>query len=95
VNGQGYITDKSGGWINELNGHNYTKVDKSGNFICAPKKDMDTKGLSKVGALLSVVTQFTAPKDPVVLRPVKGGYLILAAWGDEASDEIVVNHKMN
>lgn len=33
--------------------------------------------------------------DPVTLQPVKGGYLILAAWGDEASDEIVVNQNNN
>jgi len=33
--------------------------------------------------------------DPVVLQPVKGGYLIITAWGDEASDELVVNQKFN
>lgn len=33
--------------------------------------------------------------DPVVLKPIKGGYLILTAWGDEASDELVVNQKFN
>lgn len=38
-------------------------------------------------------------KDPVVLQPVqynnKKYYLIVTAWGDEASDELVVNQKMN
>ena len=29
--------------------------------------------------------------DPVVLQPVNEGYLIVCAWGDEASDELVVN----
>lgn len=33
--------------------------------------------------------------DPVVLQPVKGGYLILTAWGDEASDPLVVNQNFN
>jgi hypothetical protein len=33
--------------------------------------------------------------DPVVLKAVKDGYLILAAWGDEASDPIVVNEINN
>ena len=33
--------------------------------------------------------------DPVVLQPVKGGYLILTAWGDEASDPIVINEINN
>lgn len=33
--------------------------------------------------------------DPVVLQQVKGGYLIITAWGDEASDENVVNQLFN
>ena len=30
-------------------------------------------------------------KDPIVLQPVKEGYLIVSSWGLEASDELVVN----
>lgn len=30
-------------------------------------------------------------QDPIVLQKVKGGYLIIAAWGDEASDNEIVN----
>ncbi|MBK8366268.1 MAG: hypothetical protein IPL10_02335 [Bacteroidetes bacterium] len=33
--------------------------------------------------------------DPVVLQPVHYGFLIVTAWGDEASDDIVVNPKNN
>ena len=33
--------------------------------------------------------------DPVVLQRVVGGYLILSAWGPEASDPIVVNEINN
>ena len=33
--------------------------------------------------------------DPIVLQPVNHGYLILSAWGDEASDEIIVNEILN
>lgn len=33
--------------------------------------------------------------DPVVMAPVRGGYLIVAAWGAEASDPIVVNDISN
>ena len=62
--------------------------------ICAPTKDMDLVGLSKIGALFMSLTTVNVP-DPVVLQPVKGGFLIVCAWGDEASDEIVVNQKMN
>lgn len=68
----------------------YEKIDKTKMLICAPAKDMDLKGLSKIGAIFSQITTVHVP-DPVVLQPVKGGYLILAAWGEEASDEIVVN----
>lgn len=60
--------------------------------ICAPLKDMDTRGLElKNGYKL---TEIYIP-DPVVLKPVKGGYLIVTAWGDEASDPIVVNQINN
>ncbi len=60
--------------------------------ICAPIKDMNTSGLE-----LSEGYKLQAKiiPDPVVLQSVKGGYLILTAWGDEASDPIVVNNKMN
>ena len=34
-------------------------------------------------------------KDPIVLKPVNGGFLIISKWGLEASDEIVINEKMN
>lgn len=56
--------------------------------ICAPKQDFNTAGYE-------VREGFKLVYDPVVLQPVKGGFLIVSAWGDEASDEIVVNQKMN
>jgi len=61
--------------------------------ICAPVKDMDISGLElKEGYKL--IKKIEIP-DPVVLQPVKGGYLILTAWGDEASDPLVVNQNHN
>lgn len=63
-------------------------------LICAPEKDMDTKGKTRLGFKLVDVFKTEIP-DPVVLKPVIGGYLILTAWGDEASDELVVNQKFN
>ena len=33
--------------------------------------------------------------DPVVLQEVRGGYLIITAWGDEASDPLIVNKNNN
>lgn len=58
--------------------------------ICAPIKDMDTTGMELDGYNLKKHIP-----DPVVLQPVTGGYLIITAWGDEASDELVVNPKFN
>jgi len=57
--------------------------------ICAPLKDMDTTGKE-----LRDYKLVNHP-DPVVLQPVKGGYLIVTAWGDESKDELVVNEKLN
>lgn len=62
----------------------------SGLRICAPLKDMEVKSNQKV-----VGYKIQDIPDPVVLQPVRGGYLIVCAWGDEASDEIVVNQQMN
>lgn len=58
--------------------------------ICAPLKDMDTTDMELNGYHLEKHIP-----DPVVLQPVYGGYLIVTAWGDEATDENVVNEGMN
>ena len=34
-------------------------------------------------------------KDPIVLKPVVGGFLIVTKWGLEASDELVINQNLN
>lgn len=82
-----------------INGSNifiskYEILDSDSLYICAPAKDMDISGLKQVGNKLMSFTKIEVP-DPVVLQPVKGGYLIVTAWGDEASDEIVVNQISN
>lgn len=57
-------------------------------YICAPIRDMDTKGLQvKDGYKLEKVHV----PDPVILQPVNGGYLIVTKWGDEASDPLLTN----
>jgi len=58
--------------------------------ICAPLKDMEVKSNQQVKGY-----KIMDIPDPVVLQPVRGGYLIVCAWGDESSDEIVVNQQMN
>lgn len=60
--------------------------------ICAPVKDMDMEGMTiKDGYKMRKIHV----PDPVVLHPCPGGYIILSAWGDEASDENVVNQNHN
>jgi hypothetical protein len=39
--------------------------------------------------------KFQVELDPIVLCKVKGGYLIITSWGDEANDELVANHNFN
>lgn len=60
--------------------------------ICAPKEDFNTIGWE-------VRDGYRLVYDPIVLQPVskegQDGYLIITAWGDEASDEIVVNEINN
>lgn len=60
--------------------------------ICAPVKDMNISGLElKEGYKL----EKKHIPDPVVLQPVKGGYLVLTKWGQEAEDPILLNEINN
>lgn len=63
--------------------------------IAAPLKDFNTKGMELKDFKLSKIEI----PDPVVLQPVMFNktkyYLIVTAWGDEASDELVVNQNHN
>jgi len=68
--------------------HHFTKPDLK---ICASVKDFDTKNMRiEDGYKL----ELNLP-DPIVLQPVKGGYLIVSKWGLEASDESLVNEISN
>ena len=61
-------------------------------LIAAPKKDFnitDTQEIKKFKLFDKPVP------DPVILAPVIGGYLIVTAWGDEASDPIIQNEINN
>ena len=58
--------------------------------ICAPAKDFDLTNSEIKGHFIVAKVP-----DPVVLYPVRGGYLIISAWGKEASDSEVANSKMN
>lgn len=82
--------EETGCQVYESLGAEYAIIE--GLQICAPKSDMNLNGLSNVSG--KIFGSKHVP-DPVVLQPVKGGFLIVTAWGDEASDELVVNEKMN
>jgi len=64
--------------------------------IAAPVKDFNTDNMVLSGSKLSLKV---TPPDPIVLQPVmfkdKKHYLIVTAWGEEASDPLVVNEKLN
>ena len=65
-------------------------IGKQDLLICAPQDDFDMKNHEvKDNKLVKKVP------DPVVLCPVRLGYLIITAWGDEASDPLVLNEKNN
>lgn len=73
----------------------YTRIEHTLS-ICAPKKEMNLSGKKMINGKWYDSFKVTVPvPDPVVLQPVKHGYLIITAWGPEASDENVVNHRMN
>jgi hypothetical protein len=62
--------------------------------IAAPKSNFDTSGMELKGFKLTQVIKREIP-DPIVLQPVMHNgnkhYLIITAWGAEASDSEVVN----
>jgi len=65
--------------------------------IAAPSTDFNTEGMEAKDSKL--VNMAIEVPDPVVLAPVfhngQKHYLVVTAWGLEASDELVVNQKMN
>ncbi len=59
--------------------------------ICAPLSEMD---MTNATVTDGYKIQSTI-KDPIVLQKVLGGYLVITAWGDEASDPNVINANNN
>lgn len=88
----GYNNPPEGVRVAQTNPRHITTFTLSNSLqICAPIKDMDLTGMV-------VKNGYRVEKeipDPVVLQPVRGGYIILTAWGPEASDPDVVNERMN
>lgn len=79
--------------LSSFSTHNF---EKSPLEIVAPSVDFDFQDSELENFKLNKKIKIP---DPIVLQPVFYGtkkyYLIVTAWGDEASDENVVNEKMN
>lgn len=89
-----FMTFKNTQSINNSKYYRYS-IEKSKLVIAAPISDFDTKNMKiEKQQLIKVPVQ-----DPIVLKPViyneKRHFLIMSAWGEEASDENVVNQNFN
>jgi hypothetical protein len=75
--------------------HSYTKESEYVNgttlLIIATKDQLNMKSARVQGHKLVDIVK----EDPIVLQPVKNGYLIVSAWGVEASDKEVQNPRFN
>lgn len=60
--------------------------------ICAPPKDFKLDHNEEIDDFKIVTKKI---EDPIVLFPVRDGYLIVTAWGEEASDPEVINEIYN
>lgn len=67
-------------------------VQVSNLMIAAPIAEMDIRSNERVdeNGRIQVVTQ-----DPIVCLEVEGGYIVLAAWGEEGQDPKVFNAENN
>lgn len=80
--------------IEECENRKLIEVKEEGLYISCPKSE------AKINSGYSVkedgfVLKDKEVKDPIVLKPVVGGFLIVTKWGLEASDEIVINQNLN
>jgi hypothetical protein len=63
----------------------------TGLFIVATRDQLNMKSARVQGHKLVDIVK----EDPIVLQPVKNGYLIVSAWGIEASDKELHNPRFN
>jgi len=89
--------DGSSPWTNTVTGDTVLSKDKptdttSNLFIAAPKADMAIPSRGEVQEDGTIVFR---TDDPIVCLSVKGGYIVLAAWGEEGSDPQVFNANNN
>lgn len=85
ADGKNEDTQKRGGWASYM-------VDDPGKrlTICAPKDKIELRHGERIEGNRIVVP------DPIVLHEIEENcFLIVTAWGEEASDPEVINEKMN
>lgn len=80
---EGLLQDKDGTniWIEK-----YETIKAESFMICCNKEDANISGLKKIGNKFMNAMKVTVP-DPVILKPVDGGYLIVTKWGAEENIE--------
>jgi hypothetical protein len=83
----------------QIQKNSFIRRDVSELLIAAPIADMNTDDYDKDGSWLKKKKIVYHYPDPVILFPMSYNgiklYAVVTAWGDEASDEDVVNQKMN
>lgn len=72
---------------NQLPGFTYGMENPEFKIMAPDSQFYYTPGMRKVGREII--------DDPIVLHEVKGGYIVVTAWGDEASDPVIVNQNNN
>lgn len=77
--------------IDNILRNNETIKEKPAFKIVAPKNDFKKENISIKD---DYKLELHIP-DPIVLQPVKGGYLIVSKWGLEGEDKDLVNEKSN
>lgn len=75
--------------------YNIESVEKDGLFICAPASHFDLGGVAKKTKTSFFNVFVQEVKDPIVFRYCRGGVQVLSKWGLEASDEGLINERMN
>jgi len=90
----GYVVDngRNGAFFNSCDNDKKNHYQRPELMICAPMNEFDERFVRRSADGFKL--ELNIP-DPIVLQPVNGGYLIVTKWGLEASDENIVNEKMN
>lgn len=83
----GMITFSLVSWFSDPVGDEFREPTQKKFKIVAPEKDFNTQNKTRKG--------YELINDPIVLWPVKGGYLIISKWGLESQDESLVNEINN